>query len=62
MEILELVKTEREFLAEMETEKNDNDVYLFISENGKEHLSLDLYLLDYKQWLIEKGIVIQISK
>lgn len=62
MDIAELVKTEREFLKEMETEKNNNDVYLFTSENGKEHLSLDFYLLEYKQWLIEKGLFIQTRK
>lgn len=61
MEASIFVKTEREFLNEMEAEKNNNDVYVFTSQNGKEHISLDYYLLEYKQWLIEKGILTQKS-
>jgi len=52
MVIEELVKTEREFLKEMEAERNEHGVYAFVSENGKEHLSLDFYLREYKEWLI----------
>lgn len=57
MDINELVKTERKFLEEQETIKNEHDVYVFTSYNGMEIISLDFYLLDYKNWLIENKIL-----
>ena len=57
MNIDKLVKIEREFLIEKEAETNIHGVYLFVSQNGYERISLDLYLLEYKEWLIEKGHV-----
>ncbi len=53
----EKLKNERMFLEEFETCKNNNDVYLFTSEDGNESLLLDFLLNDYKEWLIEKNIV-----
>lgn len=53
----DLVKTERQFLKENKAEKNEKDVYVFTSENGYEHISLDFYLKEYKDWLVEKGII-----
>ena len=55
--ISNLVKTEREFLAEKEAEINEHGVYYFVSKNGLQHISLDHFLLEYKEWLIEKGQV-----
>ena len=55
--LLEMVKTERKFLEQQEAEKTEAGVYVFTSSNGNEHISLDFYLLEYKQWLIENKIV-----
>ena len=62
MNIDVFVKTEHEFLNEMEAEYNNHGVYLFISVNKHERISLDYYLLEYKQWLIAKGHVKEIKK
>ncbi len=53
----ELLKTERLFLEEMEAVKDENGKYLYKSRNADEILLLDFYLKDYKDWLIENGIV-----
>ena len=53
----ELLKTERLFLEEMEAVKNENGKYLYKSINEDEILLLDFYLKDYKDWLVQNGMV-----
>ena len=57
MNIKDCVKTENEFLVETECEKNENGAYVFTSANGHESLLLDFFLMDYKNWLEEKGLI-----
>jgi hypothetical protein len=51
------LKNERLFLEENDSLKNANGAYLYKSESGNDILLLDYYLKDYKDWLIENGIV-----
>ena len=48
-----LTLNEVAYLEEQETCKNEHGVYVFISQNGHEQLSLDMVLMDYKNWLVE---------
>lgn len=52
-----ITEVERSFLEEKECCKNKHGVYLFISANGHERISLDYFLHEYKEWLIENKIV-----
>lgn len=53
----ELTKHERQFLSENDGEMNEHGVFLYKSDNENHLLSLDFFLLSYKTWLIENGIV-----
>ncbi len=53
----ELLKTERLFLEEMEAVKDERGSYLYKSRNADDILLLDFYLKEYKDWLVENGIV-----
>ncbi len=55
--IKKLTEHEETFLSETKCEKNEHDCYVYISQNGYERIALDLFLLEYKQWLIENKIV-----
>lgn len=57
MDISKLTEIEVKFLEENQAVKNEHGVYLFISQNGQDRISLDFYLLEYKNWLIENKIV-----
>ncbi len=53
----ELLKTERLFLEEMEAVKDEKGSYLYKSRNADDILLLDFYLKEYKDWLVENGVV-----
>ncbi len=57
MNIQELVKDELQFCREIECEKNEHDQFIYISKNGVSSMNLPYVLQEYKQWLIDKGIV-----
>ncbi len=48
--------TEHQFLEEEQAVKS-NGAFIYKSEDGAETIQLDNYLADYKEWLIENGIV-----
>ncbi len=52
-----LTVNEVKYLEENECEKNEHGAYLFVSANGHESISLNFFLLEYKNWLIENKIV-----
>lgn len=54
-----LVKQEVEFLKEKDAIDNVQSGYFYQSKCGNHLLKLDYYLLSYKEWLIEKGYVIE---
>ena len=49
----DLMKDETAFLEELEFEKNEHGVYLYISANGHSRISLDGILHEYKTWLLD---------
>lgn len=53
----ELIKNEIDFCNEIDCEKNDNNQFIYESKNGKSTMNLPYVLMEYKQWLIEKGLV-----
>jgi len=59
-QLKEYVKHETKFCEEHDIEKNEHGVYLYISQNGVSQLSLDFILREYRDWLIEEGIVKQV--
>lgn len=61
MNIDDFVVTERKFLEEREAVKNEHGVYAYQSKDGAEIMSLDHYLRDYKDWLIENKYVKEIN-
>lgn len=52
---------ETEFLEEDGAIKNEHGVYVYRSACGNHILSLDMFLLHYKQWLIENRYVKEID-
>lgn len=57
MNIDDLVVVERQFLQEQGAIMNPHGVYVYQSSCGSEILSLDHYLREYKQWLIDNNYV-----
>jgi hypothetical protein len=57
MDIQELVKKEIEFCNEMHCEKNEHGHFIYESKNGKSTINLPYVLQEYKQWLIDKGLI-----
>jgi len=58
MSIDDFVKTERQFLSTVgDAQINANGVYHYESKDGVHIISLDHYLLEYKQWLIDNNYV-----
>lgn len=53
----ELIKKETEFCEEWELPKNEHGQFIFTSIDGSCQLNLPRILNDYKDWLIENGIV-----
>lgn len=53
----EIVKNEIEFCNEIVFEKNEHDEFIYESKNGKSVMNLPYVLMEYKQWLIHKGLV-----
>jgi hypothetical protein len=54
----ELTKNEVAFLEdEGDGVKNEHGAYCYQSMDGSHLIALDYYLMHYKKWLIEKGIV-----
>lgn len=53
----EIIKNEIEFCNEIDCEKNEHDQFIYESKNGKSVMNLPYVLMEYKQWLIDKGIV-----
>ena len=56
----EMVKSEKEFLESVNASKNEQGVYLYLSKDNNNRILLDYFLLEYKEWLIEKKIVKEI--
>ena len=57
MDIQELVKNEIEFCNEIDCEKNEHEQFIYESKNRKSSMNLPYVLQEYKQWLIDKGLV-----
>jgi hypothetical protein len=53
----EMTKHERNFISIEGIEPNTHGAYLFKTEDGNVSIALDLFLLSYKNWLIENKIV-----
>lgn len=53
----EIIKNEIEFCNEIDCEKNEHDQFIYESKNGKSGMNLPYVLMEYKQWLIDKGLV-----
>ncbi len=53
----EIIKNEIEFCNEIDCEKNEHDQFIYESKNGKSVMNLPYVLMEYKQWLIDKGLV-----
>ena len=53
----ELIKNEIEFCNKIDCEKNEHEQFIYKSTSGKSVMNLPYVLMEYKQWLIEKGIV-----
>jgi len=48
---------EREFLESIEAVKNEKGSYVYVSQDGHEHILLDFILMEYKLYLINNGIL-----
>ena len=57
----ELIKNEIEFCNEIDCEKNEHSQFIYDSRNDKSSLNLPYILMEYKQWLIEKGLVKEVN-
>lgn len=55
MTIDDFVIIERKFLEEQGAVQNPHGVYAYQSADGTEIMSLDHYLREYKEWLIENN-------
>jgi hypothetical protein len=53
----ERLKHEIKYLKENDAEVNEYGAYVYTSKNGSHSLRLDLFLRDFRDWLIENGIV-----
>lgn len=53
----DLIKNEVEFCNEIDCEKNEHNQFIYESKNGKSIMNLPYVLMEYKQWLIDKGFV-----
>lgn len=53
----DLIKNEVEFCKEIDCEKNEHNQFIYESKNGKSIMNLPYVLMEYKQWLIDKGFV-----
>jgi hypothetical protein len=53
----DLIKRELDFCKEIECEKNEHGQFIYESINRSSSLNLPYVLLEYRDWLIEKGIV-----
>jgi hypothetical protein len=53
----DLIKNEVEFCSEIDCEKNEHNQFIYESKNGKSVMNLPYVLMEYKQWLIDKGFV-----
>jgi len=51
----DLIKNEVEFCNEIDCEKNEHNQFIYESKNGKSVMNLPYVLMEYKQWLIDKG-------
>jgi len=61
-QLKEMTKNEEAFLMSEDGngECNEHGVYLYASHNGNHTISLSYYLLSYKNWLIDNGIIKEI--
>lgn len=57
----EIIKNENQFCTEIDCEKNGHNLFIYDSSNKKSTINLPYVLLEYKQWLIEKGIVQEVK-
>jgi hypothetical protein len=57
MDINEIIKNEIEFCNEINCDKNEHNQFIYESKNGKSSINLPFILEDYKEWLINKGII-----
>jgi hypothetical protein len=53
----EITKHERDFLNRECIEPNEHGAYIFKNFDDTASIALDIFLLSYKQWLIENKIV-----
>ncbi len=57
-----LIKTEVAFLERCCALKNEHGAYLYVSKRGADHINLAMLLYNYKEYLIENGMVKPIVK
>lgn len=61
MDIQELVKNEIEFCNEIDCKKNEHGQFIYESKNGKSAMNLPYVLQEYKQWLVDKGLIKEVK-
>lgn len=62
-QLAELIFYENKFCeSELEGVKNENGVFIYKSANGVQSINLPCVLRDYRDWLIEQGILYEKSK
>jgi len=61
MDTQEIIKEEIEFCESIDCERNESGQFIYDSRNKKSALNLPFILMEYKDWLIEKGIVKAVS-
>jgi hypothetical protein len=47
------IEKAKDFLKEIEAEKNEHGVYIYTSTNGLSSMNLSFILADYERWLEE---------
>ena len=57
----ELIKMEYEFCESIDCEKNQHNQFVYDSRNKRSAINLPYILLEYKQWMIDKGIIKQMK-
>jgi len=58
MQVQDLIKREDEFCESIDCERTeDTKQFIYDSRNDKSAMNLPYVLLEYKQWLIDKGLI-----
>ena len=52
-----IIKNENDFCESIDCEMNEFKLFIYDSRNTKSVINLPWILLEYKQWMIEKGFI-----